>query len=500
MTGDSYNLVGSGILPILQAKGRKSRILVISSGPSLEDALPNSLSRAWLTRSRPLGGIRGFWSSGYSHAATTPFTKVDTLPTNLTRGVYLYAFHRDQPNSPGMQEGLFYDTASDLMDGTGGRDSVTLNGGQEYRTSRSANIALDAPILTCTLNSGYSPLTTPNWDQRALTVKAFLQVPDADPSGAAPLSGGPSLKLGLRRGADAFTLGSASPLTTTLSLVTLSGTLSAGSGPPALSLNNGLNGNTQRARSFIPLGYSFENDTDEGLSIVHIANREVSENGWSGVGGGSILKYGFIQDLATALGGFDAVIYHCGEYISGGYSITGESKWVNLINELIVGDTGTAAESHSDCINTLHTEVGNSFESPLPILFISSWYAGQGSTDTERNTLRETFNKALMRVCSPSELTKDGGRGVHHSAAGAMFAQRNCALINLYPTGSISRCSQTGGGQICTNPTGGDFSLNSAGSDLFMDTIWSIIERAQNSPHYPVGPRTRRSLRTRTIK
>lgn len=495
----SYRLKGSGITDVMMARGARRRVLVIGCAGMA------SLQQAWITRSRPAGGFVGCSVSGQVPGTDdddTLWTKADSSPTNLSMGQYIDVWRTDQPNSAGQTYGRFWDTDVTIGDGSSGLENVTLSGTKEYIWAGGADVTADAQILAATL-AAHTQVKSPDWYKDELACRFIWHAPAADGAGTFPIVGGPSLKIGTRRGVAAYSLGSASTATTAAQLSSAAGTLAAGSGLPSVSVNSGVAA-TNRGRRMGPLMFTVESNTAiEGLSLFFIANPEIAFDGWSGLT--NSFDHDLIAELDAIVGGFDAVIYHVGDYIGGGDPF---DPWNDDLAFLRLGTPGVpgpiggggpdgtanpVSESISDGVNMLRTQLGVS----TPILLVANWYAGYGDDAEDRETIMQTFVDSVHRVASTNELDLDGTNGDHSDHR---WGQPATAIINLYNNlGTVDACSATGGAQITRDPDNGDFNANASGAEMFVDAIWAAILATDTGAGYSPAPSAELSGRTQRV-
>ena len=354
-----------------------------------------------------------------------------------------------------------------------------------------------------TLPSAPTTRTRLNRTLAQFTVTPLLTVAVTDavcPTTAKP----PGLKIGTRRGAAAYSLGSASTATTAAQLSSAAGTLAAGSGLPSVSVNSGVAA-TNRGRRMGPLMFTVESNTaTEGLSLFFVSNPEIGFDGWSGLT--SSFDHDLIGALDAIVGGFDAVVFHVGDYIGRGSGLG--DVWNNDLGFLQDGDPGVpgdigsggppgtanpVSESISDCVNMLRTQLG----ADTPVLLVANWYSGYGDDAEDRETVMQTFVDSVLRVASTNELAADGTKGNHGDHR---WGQPATALINLYNSlGTVDACTATGGAQITRDPDNGDFNANAAGAQMFVDAIWAAILATDTGTGYSPAAPTELGGRTQRV-
>ena len=317
-TTKTTNLAGSGFTAAMNGAltGRK-RVLVLTNNRHFARALYERLQYR----------IAGMFCPADFSANPNPFTTSLSTPTNLTAGSAMWPYRNDFQPATELRQGYAYDVTTATWDGLAGLQAnfIPIGGWRELFWAQGADVAADAQLASFTLSNAYTPAVEAAWHERALTATAVVHVPAANTAGSPtlPINGGPSLKLGLRRGADAYTLGSASALTTAAGFVGISGTLSAASGYPGASLNNGATA-TNRGRRCIAIGTHFKitDPAVPGIELV-VLNLTAARHGTF-----SSLEspdYGIdpvcIQGLATAIGitSFDAVIVDLSLAIEAGF-------------------------------------------------------------------------------------------------------------------------------------------------------------------------------------
>ena len=320
-TTKTTNLAGSGFTAAMNGAltGRK-RVLVLTNNKHFARALYERLQYR----------IAGFFCPASFHENPAPFSNTVSTPSNLTAGLPMWCYRNDfQPNAGGgaQREGYAYNVTSATWDGTTGLQAnfIPIGGWRELFWDQGADVAADAQIAAFTLSGSYTPAVEAAWYERALTCIAVAHVPATNTAGSPtlPIQGGPSLKVGARRGAASYALGSASSLTTTAQYVGLSTTLSAASGLPSISLNNGAT-TTNRGRRCIPAGAMFR-VTDSAVAGIELVVLHLAAARHGTFSALDSISYGIdttsIQALATALGisAFDAVIVDASSAIEAGF-------------------------------------------------------------------------------------------------------------------------------------------------------------------------------------
>lgn len=389
MTAKSINLAGSGFIAAINgALTTRRRVLVLTNNKHFARALYERLQYR----------IVGMFCPASFHENPAPFTTSNSTPSNLTAGSAMWPYRNDfQPNAGGgaQREGYAYNVTSATWDGTTGIQAnfIPIGGWKECFWAQGADVAADAQIAAFTLSGSYTPAVEAAWYERALTCIAVAHVPAANTAGppTLPIAGGPSLKVGARRGAAAYALGSASSLTTTAQYVALSTTLSAASGLPSISLNNGATA-TNRAARCIPVGAMFKvTDTAvAGIELVVLGWETARHASISGIDAATIGMdtAPTINGLAAAIGitQFDAVIVDLSSAIEFNFT-TGDL--VNHLSSLLTGDVAIPAGGSagtwgeyvcSDFENHLRDEV-TSVGHSCPIAWIDSHPTGHISDD-----------------------------------------------------------------------------------------------------------------------
>lgn len=335
----STNLAGSGFIAAMNGAltGRK-RVLVLTNNKHFARALYERLQYR----------IAGFFCPAQFNENPAPFSNTVSTPSNLTAGLPMWCYRNDFQPATELRQGYAYDVTTGTWDGLAGLQAnfIPIGGWRELFWDQGADVAADAQLASFTLSNAYTPAVEAAWHERALTATAVVHVPAANTAGSPtlPINGGPSLKLGLRRGADAYTLGSASALTTAAGFVGISGTLSAASGYPGASLNNGATA-TNRGRRCIAIGTHFKitDPAVAGIELVVLSLESARHGTFSSL---ESSDYGInpecIQGLATAIGitSFDAVIVDLCSAIEAGY-LVGENA--NHLAGLSLGNAANPA-------------------------------------------------------------------------------------------------------------------------------------------------------------
>lgn len=499
----SSNLAGSGFVDGMTKSGRR-HILVITNN--------NHLRRALYERLVPPDRIAGIFCPASFHLNPDPFTTTISTPSNLTAGLAMWPYRNDfQPNAGGgtQREGYAFNVASATWDGTAGIQAnfMPIGGWREMFWAQAADVAADAELATFSLSGSFATQVEPAWYERALTAIAVVRVPAANTAGppTLPINGGPSLKLGLRRGVASYSLGSASSLTTTAQYVAISGTLSAASGVPSASLNNGAT-TTNRGRRAIPVGVHFR-VTDSavgGTEIVCIGWEGARHDSVSSIVSGDvgIVTADTINGLSTALGitQWDAVIVDLSSAIEAGF-ISGDTGTDHL-SGLSQGDPGIPSGGSggtwgeyvfSDFENHLRdvTSIGNT----TPICWINAHPSGHIHSDgvvspslSVAETIAETQDiDALYAVSHPSDTQFGVSKGcfVNWRAHCGLTQQQVLTSSNVVGPGTTYGGVWSAGtknqGTVWCNTTFGNATLDPAYNNLTSATRWFKVTAASTT-------------------
>ena len=375
------NVARTGLARVMHARDARRHVLVLTDEPRM--------ARAWYERSRPAGGLTGFYATcawGYDRE---PFTltvgTAGALPAEVTASGTMWSYRHDyQPNVSGggtVREAYIYDTAATALDGTAGEPAVVIAGGfRELMWDASAPVDGDAPLGSCALGAGYTQVVSPTWYQAALTVTAVWHGPAEHAAGVNPIVGNPGLKAGAWRGAGAVTLSAGTFATTNAGYYGESVSLAAASGLPRGGFYaSGDEAFSNLGTRAVPMGIHFsQTSATVGLDLV-VVDMPCGQHLDVGL---DATTYGpepaAWQGIADALGidRFDAVVIDLGANVGAGW-VNGST--IDDLSALAVGataPTGTWAEYNADLENALRLLdcVGTA-----PIVWVSPHFTGHAT-------------------------------------------------------------------------------------------------------------------------
>lgn len=240
MTHTGYKIYESGAADAFLGRGRKFALVI---GDQNCDAKASGSLYEQFYLLAP--NLSGYWApGGLDAAASAPINGTTNDTTNLHLGVMIEQWVRpEQPNVTSAQAGLFYDSAHQDGDGTGGTGNVGDQSGGGY-TAASAH-ELIWPQSGATTASGQNICSfalrsygsdRDDWYERELTASVIVHTPIAL-SGTFPIVVGPSLSVGARRGVGSYAIGGdVLSAVTPGTLTAMETTIAAGSGVPTVAI------------------------------------------------------------------------------------------------------------------------------------------------------------------------------------------------------------------------------------------------------------------------
>jgi len=418
----SFNLAGSGIAPAFYPTGRVRNILIIGDQNM---HLSGGTMQAFRRLTTNLCGVvlPGILNSGVNE----PATAVTDVTTNLTIGSTLYPFRHDGENAgSGNPSAYIFDTAATAGDGTTpGLDAFTElpAGFQEIIWPQSASAPGAAQRFakwTMVSVSGNDAWLT----DYPLTITPFMYVPAADASGTNPIDGGPTLSMGVSRGAGGPTIAGAFTAAATGAIAAgTPATLAAGAGMPVVGLYWPTSAANSKRRAIIP-GIAVVNNQTQGVRLAFAATPYSCLSNWDGATQNT--RFPSLKPIMAALGGANAVVVWLGHEIElaywGNWSFS--DFMLDLVNtEHVENDVGIWNEVQRDVVDSARN-FDNFNDNALPLLFIVPVYAGQGATLAEWDTFHAQMLRQSYFLCTNTDTFLSNG--FHHK-----WTADRCAYIDL---------------------------------------------------------------------
>lgn len=450
MAIQQLNAAASGARDVVRAVGRRSRVLVVHEHDENSAGTGNFADYLYREFAAVTSRMAGAFVGGrLGLTSTQPIAAAAGTLTNAALGSPFWIYDRPAGLNPakntGSAYGLVYDTSAAAGDGTAGiaSDSVPA-GSQEIIYNAGGGPSAGQLLATFTAQARSSagpnsPVSCDAWQVDALRGVFFWHQPAADASGAKPITGGPSLSLGIARGSSTPAADVTAASGTTATIRSLQATIAAGAGAPkagVLAAGTGSGG-----RRFTPVGMLLESTTaTQGLTLICFGNPYTCANDYS-VSNEPIAVNSCWDAIAAGVGTIDAVVMCIGSYITHQTDPPGTNgeyfDGLDDINDLLAGrylgqitgsgiQGGNIAEQYNDFVHHIRLGVGSpAHDGGIPVVIVRGCFAGAGANLQEAEKILDYWERAILWGIGLKQLVP----GVNDTRY-TQFALPNCVYIN----------------------------------------------------------------------
>ncbi len=415
----------------LPATTRPYRVLIFGNGAVAQERA-DSLYKTFYTNSAP-SAFTGYYSAwSLDTPGQSPFTRTSEDLTRMALGVLRYSSRNEDPDNPfpgnAPDEALAYWYSTGTPDpgvsgaGQGCNDGLLVvlpNAAQEIIWDQTLAVADGQMFAKMTLDNTAQGVS-PEWAEAGLRVTVMWHGPAPNASGALPIAGCPSIRVGYWRGSDSPTLSDATPVTTVAGFYSLTVEIPAGSELPRIGLFTGAGTPNKKCRLILVGAFWEVAAATEGTSLIVIGHpgfvTDGSQNG----------RYcgNDYTPFLEAFGGVDALVMLMSSDISAGTSHEigiGNDTRAELLAG--IGASNSVAEWTADDLGQrLTLGLGFTNEVHCPILLVSTWFSGYGDTLADARIIYDTYVDALQHMARNIIADDPGGHAYHtsHSRLGVL--------------------------------------------------------------------------------